>query len=59
MSDNYTPLFIMTDDITNMVIEIGELVGQITAHDNFSTNLKLRRENRIKTIYPSFCRWKW
>lgn len=53
MSENYVPPFTMTEDIMNMVIEIGELVGQISAHDNLSTNPKLRRENRIKTIYSS------
>lgn len=45
MSDNYTPPFSMTEEIMNMVIEIGELVGQITAHNNLSTSPKLRREN--------------
>lgn len=53
MSDKYVPPFTMTDEILNMVIEIGELVGQISAHDSLSTNPKLRRENRIKTIYSS------
>lgn len=53
MSENYVPPFTMTEEIMNMVIEIGELVGQITAHNNLSTNPKLRRENRIKTIYSS------
>lgn len=53
MSENYVPPFTMTEDIMNMVIEIGELVGQISAHDNLSPNPKLRRENRIKTIYSS------
>lgn len=53
MSDKYVPPFTMTEEIVNMVIEIGELVGQISAHDKLSTNPKLRRENRIKTIYSS------
>lgn len=53
MSENYTPPFTMTEEIMNMVIEIGELVGQIDAHNNLSANLTLRRENRIKTIYSS------
>lgn len=53
MSDNYTPPFTMTEEIINMVIEIGELVGRIDAHNSLSTNLKLRRENRIITIYSS------
>ncbi len=53
MKDGYVPPFTMTEEIMNMVIEIGELVGQIDAHNNLVANLKLRRENRIKTIYSS------
>lgn len=53
MPDSYISPFTMTDEIMNRVIEIGELVGQITAHDQLSTNPKLRRENRIKTIHSS------
>lgn len=53
MSDNYIPPFTMTYEIMYLVIEIGELVGQITAYDNLSMNPRLRRENRIKTIYSS------
>ncbi len=53
MPDHYTPPFTMTDEILNMVIEIGELVGQIDVLNHLSANLKLRRENRIKTIYSS------
>ena len=53
MSDSYTPPFSMTEEIMNLVIEIGELVGQITAYTNLSTNPILRRENRIKTIHSS------
>lgn len=52
-SDNYIPPFTMTEEIINLVIEIGELVGQIDAYNSMSSNLKLRRENRIKTIYSS------
>lgn len=53
MENNYTPPFTMTEDITNLVIEIGELVGQISVYDHLSSNPKLRRENRIKTIHSS------
>lgn len=53
MPEQYIPPFTMTEEITNLVIEIGELVGQISAHDRLSANPKLRRENRIKTIYSS------
>ena len=47
MSDMYVPPFTMTEEIVNMVIDIGELVGRIDAHDDLSLNLTLRRENRI------------
>lgn len=53
MSDYYEPPFTITKNITNLVIEIGELVGRITAHDSLTTNPTIRRENRIKTIYSS------
>lgn len=53
MSDGYIPPFTMTENITNLIIEIGELVGRITEHDTLSANPKLRRENRIKTIHSS------
>ena len=53
MSNQYTPPFTMTDTVTDLVIEIGELVGQITVYDHLSPNPRLRRENRIKTIHSS------
>lgn len=53
MGDGYKPPFTMTENITNLVIEIGEFVGRITAHDELSINPRFRRENRIKTIYSS------
>ena len=51
--ESYKPPFTMTDEIANLIIEIGEYVGQISAHDTLSTNLTLRRENRIRTIHSS------
>ncbi len=53
MSDSYTPPFTMTEEITNLVIEIGELVGAVATYDTLQTNPKLRRQNRIKSIYSS------
>lgn len=47
MSDMYVPPFTITEEIVNMVIDIGELVGRIDAHDDLSLNPTLRRENRI------------
>ena len=53
MADGYKPPFTMTEDITNLVIEIGELAGAITLKENLSTNPILRRENRIRSIHSS------
>lgn len=53
MSDNYKPPFTMTEEITNLVIEIAELTGRISLSDKLSRNPKLRRENRIRSIHSS------
>lgn len=53
MPDSYIPPFTMTDAITNLVIEIAELTGAMTVSEQLSKNLKLRRDNRIKSIHSS------
>lgn len=53
MTDNYTPPFTATESITNLVIEIAELTERISLSDRLSRNPKLRRENRIRSIYSS------
>ena len=53
MKKELSPPFKITNDILNLVYEIGELVGKISAEKEFEKNLTLRRENRIKTIYSS------
>lgn len=53
MSDIYTPPFAMTEEITNLVIEIGEQVGVVAVFDTLQPNPRLRRENRIKSIHSS------
>ena len=53
MGDNYNPPFRITEEITNLVIEIGELVGSVTRAYVLNSNPILRRENRIKTIHSS------
>ena len=53
MSEVYEPPFHMTDEITNLVIEIGELVGRLTVDPTMSMSPKLRKENRIRSIYSS------
>ena len=34
MSEFYQPPFTMTEDITNLVIEIGELAGAVATYDS-------------------------
>lgn len=53
MAEKYTPPFTMTDEITNLVIEIAELTGAMTVSEQLSKNPKLRRDNRIKSIHSS------
>lgn len=53
MPDNYKPPFTMTEEITNLVIEIAELTGRISLVEGLSRNPKLRRENRIRSIHSS------
>lgn len=53
MQDIYEPPFHMTEEITNLIVEIGEYVGSISALDSLRRNPVLRQENRIKTIYSS------
>lgn len=53
MPDNCIPPFTMTDEITNLVIEIAELTGALTVSEQLSKNPKLRRDNRIKSIHSS------
>ena len=53
MSESYNPPFTMNEEITNLIVEIGEYVGTITTYDAMRPNPILRRENRIKTIHSS------
>ncbi len=53
MTETYIPPFSMTDEITNLVIEIAELTGAMTVSEQLSKNPKLRRDNRIKSIHSS------
>ncbi|MDO5326624.1 MAG: Fic family protein [Clostridia bacterium] len=51
--ESYSPPFRMTDEITGLVIEIGELVGAVSVDAGLSPDPMLRRENRIRTVYSS------
>ncbi|WIW69870.1 Fic family protein [Anaerosinus gibii] len=49
----YKPPFSITDDMIQMLSEISEFIGHINVSNHLSTNPKLRRANRIKTIQAS------
>lgn len=53
MQNSYIPPFTMTDEITNLVIEIAELSGAMSVSEQLSKNPKLRRDNRVKSIHSS------
>lgn len=53
MSEGYKPPFTITEEITNLVIEIAEMTGMIALTDNLSKNPTLRRDNRIHSIHSS------
>ena len=53
MGESYNPPFTMNEEITNLIVEIGEYVGTITTYDAMCPNPILRRENQIKTIHSS------
>lgn len=53
MSDQYEPPFHMTEEITNLIVEIGEYAGSITTYESLHPNPVLRRENRIRSIHSS------
>ena len=53
MSETYQPPFHMTEEITNLIVEIGQYVGSITMFETMYQNPVLRRENRIRSIYSS------
>ena len=51
--EEYKPPFSINDDIINTIAEISELIGHISVTSGLSSNPKLRRINRIKTIQAS------
>ena len=53
MSNRYSLPFHMTDEITNLISEISEMLGALSVDTHFSPDPVLRRKNRIKTIHSS------
>ncbi len=50
---NYKPPFEITGEMATLVVQITELLGSFTAAQQYTANPKLRRENRIQSIYSS------
>ena len=48
----YIPPFTVTDEITTLIVEIGEAIGLLSI-DTSVPSVKLRKQNRIKTIQSS------
>ncbi|MBR0091014.1 MAG: Fic family protein [Lachnospiraceae bacterium] len=53
MSEQYQPLFQITDRIVSLTGEISEQVGMISVMDRERPNPRLRRESRVRTIHSS------
>ena len=51
--NSYSPPYSMTETMLNLVAEIGEKVGSITAWQHMNANPQLRRNSRIRTIHAS------
>lgn len=51
--DRYEPPYKITNRILNLVANISEMIGKINVSDKTKYSLKLRKENRIKTIHSS------
>ena len=53
MPEKYEPPIDITEDMANLTVEICMLIKQFKITSDLSKNPKLRRNNRIKTIYSS------
>ena len=49
----YIPPYTITDKTVNLISIITELITRITINDDMSSNPRLRRDNRIRTIHAS------
>lgn len=50
---DYTPPFVITSKSINLIAEISEKIGILTALSETPLHVELRKENRIKTIHIS------
>lgn len=49
----YIPPFSLNDEILLRVADIAQKIGQVEAYDKLNSSPRLRKENRIRTIYSS------
>lgn len=49
----YKPPYTITDKTVNLISEVTEILTKLTINDKMSNNLRLRRDNRIRTIHAS------
>lgn len=47
MAFDYQPPFHMTEEITNLIIEIGEYVDSISTYESMHQDYMLRRQNKF------------
>lgn len=50
---DYAPPYTITDKIVNLISDITEMITKITINDKMSSNPRLRRDNRIRTIHAT------
>lgn len=53
MSEAYVPHFRMTDDVTNLISEISELLGILSVDAHWAADPLVRQEHRIRTIHAT------
>lgn len=53
MQDGYIPPYMVSDKAIDLISSISEMLGQISVNEKMNSNLKLCRDNRIKTIHAS------
>lgn len=53
MTDAFVPPFQVIEEITNLMIEIGQYVGTVAAFESLHPNPVQRRENWIRSIHSS------
>lgn len=51
--NGYLPPYTITDKTVNLISSITEIITKITINDSMSSNPRLRRDNRIRTIQAS------